>query len=65
MVVNLSSSPDVYEVAALIATKDGISVDIALARLRRAARTAGLTPEQLAGQLVSSLSFHPGLAVQG
>lgn len=63
MGIYLSSSPDVYEVAALIATKDGISVDIALARLHRAARTAGLTPEQLAVQLISSLSYNPGLAV--
>lgn len=51
----LPASPDVYTAATWIATKDGISVDTALWRLQRAARTAGLTSGEIAHQVVGSL----------
>lgn len=60
MPVPLPTNPDVFEAATWIAAKDGISVDTALHRLQRAARTAGLSSGELATQVVGSLKVMPG-----
>lgn len=52
MVSGSSSSPDVFEAAAMVAARDGIAVDTAIVRLQRAARAAGLSDEQLASRIV-------------
>lgn len=52
MVRGSSSSPDVFEAAAMVAARDGIAVDTAILRLQRAARAAGLSDEQLASRIV-------------
>lgn len=52
MVTGSPSNPDVFQAAAMMAARDGTNVDIAIVRLRRAARAAGLSEEQLASQIV-------------
>ncbi|VXB68593.1 hypothetical protein [Nocardioides sp. AX2bis] len=57
----LPTDPDVFDAATWIAAKDEVSVDIALRRLQRAARTAGLSPAEVARQLGGSVKVLPRL----
>lgn len=60
MVSGSSSSPDVFQAAAMLAARDGITVDTAIVRLQRAARAAGLSEQQLARQLVEGATSDRG-----
>lgn len=46
-------SPDIFSAATLMATRDGVSVDVALARLHRGARAAGLSPLTMANLIIT------------
>lgn len=46
-------NPDVFSAATLMATRDGVSVDVALAQLRRRARAAGLSPPEMATLIIT------------
>lgn len=46
-------SPDIFSAATLMATRDRVTVDVALARLHRGARAAGLSPLTMANLIIT------------
>lgn len=53
MVKERPYSPDIFAAATLMASRDGVSVDVALARLHRRARAAGLSPLTMATLIIT------------
>lgn len=53
MAKNPPYSPDIFSAATLMATRDGVSVDAALARLHRSARAAGISPLTMANLVIT------------